>query len=190
MGKLVLFMHCSLDGFAAGVNGEMDWIHVDNEMFDFVGDRVDQTDTALYGRVTFEMMEGYWPTAGDQPNASKHDIDHSRWYMKANKVVLSRTLQGKSLPKTQIISNNIKEEVSKIKSQTDKDILIFGSPSATHALLAEGLVDDYWLFVNPVLLGKGIPVFKDIRQLTKLKLVSTKVFSAGVVCLAYETKKD
>ncbi|MFL5810934.1 MAG: dihydrofolate reductase family protein, partial [Flavisolibacter sp.] len=88
MRKLISFVHISLDGFVAGPNREMNWIKVNDEIFDFVGQRIQQTDTALYGRVTYEMMEGYWPTAGDEPGASKHDIEHSRWYKQAGKIVL------------------------------------------------------------------------------------------------------
>src|SRR3979409_1602991 len=95
MRKLVLFMHTSLDGFVAGPNGEMDWIKVDDEMFEYVGKRTNGADTALYGRVTYQMMEGDWPTAADRPNATKHDIEHSRWYNKVAKIVLSRTMRGK-----------------------------------------------------------------------------------------------
>lgn len=88
-------MHVSLDGFVAGPDGEMSWIKVDQEIFDFVGERIEKTDTALYGRVTYEMMENYWPTAGDNPSASKHDLEHSKWYNNAHKIVLSRTMQEK-----------------------------------------------------------------------------------------------
>ena len=108
-------MHVSLDGFVAGPNGEMDWIKVDEEIFDHVGKRISESDTALYGRVTYQMMEGYWPTAGDKPNASKHDIEHSKWYMKAHKVVLSKTMKDADLPNTTIISDNISDRVNKIK---------------------------------------------------------------------------
>ena len=80
MRNVVMFVHTSLDGFVAGPQGEMDWITVNDEIFYFVTHLTDETDMALYGRVTYEMMEGYWPTAGDQPNASKHDIEHSKWY--------------------------------------------------------------------------------------------------------------
>ena len=97
MRKLIFFMHTSLDGFVAGLNGEMDWIKVDDAIFDFVGTMTDQADTALYGRVTYEMMESYWPTAGEQPNASKHDKEHSAWYNKVSKVVLSKTITEKGL---------------------------------------------------------------------------------------------
>ena len=71
-------MHTSLDGFVAGLNGEMDWINIDDAMFDFVATMTNKADTALYGRVTYEMMQSYWPTAGEQPNASKHDKEHYR----------------------------------------------------------------------------------------------------------------
>ncbi|HEY1166474.1 MAG TPA: dihydrofolate reductase family protein [Chitinophaga sp.] len=187
MRKLTVFMHISLDGFTAGPNGEMDWIHVDDEIFDYAGYRTDESDTALYGRVTYEMMEGYWPTAGDQPGASKHDIQHSNWYKSVDKVVLSKTLQGQQPDKTRIISDNIGAAIKTLKNAPGKEIIVFGSPSAVHTLTNEGLVDDFWLFVNPVLLGKGIPLFKDLKDRVSLKLVESKPFKSGVVCLHYET---
>jgi dihydrofolate reductase len=188
MSKLVLFMHTSLDGFVAGTNGEMDWINVDEEIFDYAGTRIDEADTALYGRVTYEMMESYWPTAANLPTATKHDIEHSIWYMKANKFVLSKTLQGEHLTNTTIISDDLKTNINKLKQSTEKDILIFGSPSASHSLMAENLIDEFWLFVNPILLGEGIPLFKNIKDITKLKLMSHHVFSSGVACLRYQIK--
>src|SRR6266576_11587 len=103
MRKIISFMHISLDGFVAGLNGEMNWIKVDEEIFEHVGHRVKGTDAALYGRVTWEMMEGYWPTAGDAPDASKHDKEHSAWYKKADKIVLSKTMQDGQLPNTTFI---------------------------------------------------------------------------------------
>src|SRR5438067_7478247 len=105
MKRLVLFMHTTLDGFVAGPNGEMDWIHVDEEIFDYAGKETANADTALYGRVTYEMMQAYWPTAADQPNASKHDIEHSTWYNSVTKVVLSKTMQDSSIKNTVIISD-------------------------------------------------------------------------------------
>ena len=185
MRTLVLFMHASLDGFVAGPNGEMDWINVDEEIFDFVEQRTQAVDTALYGRVTFEMMEGYWPTAAEQPGASRHDINHSRWYKQVAKVVLSRTLSGENLTNTTIIGENLAEEIGKLKCSPGQEIVIFGSPGAAHSLMAENLIDEYWLFVNPILLGQGIPVFADLREQAALRLVASHVFSSGVVCLHY-----
>lgn len=186
MGKLVLFVHVSLDGFVAGPNGEMDWINVDEEIFDYAGGRTNEADTALYGRVTYQMMESYWPTAADQPGATKHDIEHSKWYNRISKFVLSRTLKAEDLTNTTIINDNLAPEINKLKQKTGKDILIFGSPGAVHSLMAEDLIDDYWLFVNPLLLAQGIPLFKNIKDRTKLELVTHNVFSSGVVCLHYE----
>jgi dihydrofolate reductase len=190
MRKIVLFMHVSLDGFVAGPKGEMDWIIVDEEIFDYSGQRTNEADTALYGRVTYQMMEGYWPTAADQPTATRHDIDHSKWYNKVGKVVLSRTMKGSKPPNTTIIDGNLTEEINKLKHAAGKDIVIFGSPGAAHSLMAENLIDDYWLFINPVLLGQGIPLFKDIKATTSLRLLDSNVFSSGVVCLNYEHKRD
>ncbi|MEE1943968.1 dihydrofolate reductase family protein [Pedobacter sp. KR3-3] len=190
MGKIVLFMHCSLDGFAAGPKGEMNWIHVDQEIFDYVATRIAATNTALYGRITFEMMESYWPTAADKPGASKHDIEHAAWYKTAHKIVLSNTLDQTKFTNTTVIGANYPEELRKIKQETTGEILLFGSPSTAHALLKENLIDECWLFVNPVLLSEGIPVFADVQAKQQLNLVKTQVFSSGVVCLHHEMKRE
>jgi len=163
----------------------MDWIHVDEEIFDYGAERIYATDTALYGRKTYQLMESYWPTAADQPDATKHDIEHSKWYKRAKKVVLSKTLKEENLTNTQVISDNLVDEINKLKQSTEKEILIFGSPTAGHSLMAANLIDDYWFNINPVLLGNGIPVFKDIKAQTRLSLITSKVFSSGVVCLHY-----
>jgi dihydrofolate reductase len=185
MIKIISFMHISLDGFVAGPNGEMNWITVNEEIFDHVGKRIGKTDTALYGRVTYEMMEGYWPTAGDKPNASKHDIEHSRWYKDAHKVVLSKTMKGHDLPGTTILSDNLADRINEIKQQPGSEILLFGSPTATHALIEQNLIDGYWLFVNPVILGHGIPLFTGVEHQTKLNLLTTHQFACGVTELSY-----
>lgn len=185
MRKLIFFMHTSLDGFVAGPKGEMNWIKVDEELFDFVGEMTDGADTALYGRVTYEMMQGYWPTAGDEPDASKHDIEHSKWYNKVSKVVLSKTMNDDGLFNTTIISDNLTENINEIKKQEGKNIIIFGSPGASHSLLGLGLIDEFWLFVNPILLGEGKPLFKNINRHIPLKLVESKTFASGVIALHY-----
>ena len=188
MRKIISFMHISLDGFVAGPNGEMNWIKVDEEIFDHVGKRISEGDTALYGRVTYQMMESYWPTAGNKPNASKHDIEHSKWYSKVHKIVLSKTMKDEALANTTIISNNLSDQINKIKQSRNSgsnDILLFGSPTATHSLIRQNLIDGYWLFINPVVLGRGISLFKDIDEKIKLKLLTTRQFTSGVTELNY-----
>lgn len=188
MRNLIFFMHTSLDGFVAGPNGELDWANVDDELFDFVATMTDKADAALYGRVTYEMMQSYWPTAGEQPNASKHDKEHSAWYKKVTKIVLSRTISAKGLENTTVISDQLAGNINRIKEQDGKNILIFGSPRASHSLLNLGLVDEFWLFVNPILLGTGIPLFKDVTETVKLKLIESKTFACGVIALHYGKK--
>ena len=188
MRKIISFMHLSLDGFVAGPNGEMDWIKVDEEIFDHVGKRISEGDTALYGRVTYQMMESYWPTAGDQPTATRHDVEHSRWYNKIHKIVLSETMKNADLPDTTVISGNLLKRLNEIKQSHDggsNEILLFGSPTATHSLMRLNLIDGYWLFVNPIILGQGIPLFVDIKEKIKLNLVTTRQFSNGVTELSY-----
>lgn len=183
-------MHISLDGFVAGPGGEMDWIKVDEEVFDHVGKRISEGDTALYGRVTYRMMEDYWPTAADKPTATKHDIEHSKWYSKVKKVVLSKTMNDASATGTLVIGDDISNRINELKSQTGKEILIFGSPTATHSLMKLNLIDGYWLFVNPVILGRGIPLFVDIKNKTPLKLVTTRPFKCGVTELNYVVEPE
>ena len=197
MRKVISFMHISLDGFVAGLKGEMDWIKVDEEIFDYAGKRISEGDTALYGRVTYQMMENYWPTAGDKPTATKHDIEHSKWYSKVHKVVLSKTMKDTDLPPGQagltnpkIISDNLLDRINEIKQQAGKDILLFGSPTATHSLIQLNLIDGYWLFVNPIILGRGIPLFADIKDKIKLNLLTTRQFTCGVTELNYTVDRQ
>ncbi len=193
MRKIISFMHISLDGYVAGMNGEMDWIKADEELFDYVGKRISEGDTALYGRVTYQMMEDYWPTAGDKPTATRHEIEHSKWYAKIHKVVLSKTMKEADLPNTKIISNNLSDRINEIKQSRNggnKEILLFGSPTATHSLIQLNLIDGYWLFVNPIILGQGIPLFVDIKDKIKLKLLTTYQFDCGVTELNYIVERE
>ena len=193
MRKIISFMHISLDGFVAGLNGEMDWIKVDEEIFDYVEKRISEGDTALYGRVTYQMMENYWPKAGEQPNATKHAREHSRWYNKVHKVVLSKTMKEAGLTNTKIISDNLSDSINEIKQSRNggsKEILLFGSPTATHSLIQQNLIDGYWLFINPIILGRGIPLFVDIKDQIKLKLLTTRQFTSGVTELNYTVDRQ
>jgi len=185
MRKVISFMHISLDGFVAGPKGELNWVKIDQEIFDYVEKRISEGNTALYGRVTYELMESYWPAAGAKPNATKHDIEHSKWYKNVHKIVLSKTMKG-GLANTTIISDNLSQRINEIKQQSGPEILVFGSPSATHALIQQNLIDGFWLFVNPVILGKGVPLFTDIKDKIELKLLpTTRQFASGVTELNY-----
>ena len=183
-------MHISLDGFVAGLNGEINWVKVDEEIFDYVGKRICEGDTALYGRVTYQMMENYWPTAADKPTATRHEIEHSKWYSKVHKIVLSKTMKDADLTNTKIISDNLSDRINEIKQQAGEDILLFGSPTAAHSLIQRNLIDGYWLFVNPIILGRGIPLFVGIKDKIKLKLLTARQFTCGVTELNYTVDRQ
>jgi dihydrofolate reductase len=190
MKKLGILMHISLDGFVAGPNGEITWIKIDEELFDYVGTIVSQADTAIYGRVTYQMMEAYWPTAADRPGATKHDIEHARWYASVSKIVLSRTIPQTVQGNTKILGEDVVEEIKKVKQGYGNNILILGSPTVVHTLTEEHLIDEYWLFVNPIVLGHGISLFADLEKMMPLRLLSTKVFASGVIALQYERSSN
>jgi dihydrofolate reductase len=190
MRKVVLFMHISLDGFAAGPNGELDWISYDEELEKYAEGIVSTVGSPLYGRVTYKMMESYWPTVLNNPSATKHDMDHARWLEDVEKIVFARTLEKVEWNNTRLIKDNIAEEVSKLKQEPGKDLVIFGSPGLAHTFMQMGLIDEYQLTVSPVILGRGKPLFEDIKDKRNLKLLEAKTLNSGVVTLHYQTKRD
>ena len=163
MRKVVLFMHISLDGFAAGPNGELDWISYDEELEKYAEEVVSTVGAPLYGRVTYQLMESYWPTVLTSPASTKHEIDHANWVENIPKVVFSRSLDRVEWNNTTLIKDNIAAEVAKLKQQPGKDLMIFGSPGLTHTFLPLDLIDEYQLTVSPVILGRGTPSFKRSR---------------------------
>ena len=188
MRKIISFMHISLDGFVAGPNGEMDWITVDEEIFDYVGKRITEGDTALYGRVTYQMMENYWPTAADDPKAGQHQVTHASWVNKAEKIVFSKTMKKSGWYNTTFINENIENEMRKRKSAAGKNMILIGSASIAHLFVQLDLIDEYLINVNPVILGDGIPLFKSIKDKKNLQLLSATTFNSGVVGLHYQSR--
>ena len=186
MRHVVSLMHISLDGFAAGPNGEMNWITTDEEIFDDVAVMLTTVDTALYGRVTYQMMESYWPTAPSNPDATKHDIEHSRWVEAVQKVVFSTTMDQAVWNNSYLAQDPIAVEIARLKQHAGQNMMIFGSPGLTRAFMREGLIDEYRINVNPVILGAGIPYFEAFQAQTNLRLLTSKTFQSGVIGLHYQ----
>jgi dihydrofolate reductase len=187
MRKVMLLMHVSLDGFVAGPKEEMDWIGYDDNIFQDAIELASTADTSLYGRVTYQMMESYWPTVLSNPASTKLEIHHAQWLENVQKVVFSKSLENVTWNNAKLIQGDIAEEMAKLKQQPGKNMLIFGSPTFSHALMQLGLIDEYRLNVSPVVLGNGNPLFKDINDKINLKLLDTKTFEIGVVGLHYQT---
>ena len=186
MRKVVLFVHVSLDGYAAGPNGELNWVSYDSELQQYAAEIVREVGSPLYGRVTYQMMERYWPTVLNNPASTPHETEHANWVEKISKVVFSKTLEKAEWNNTTLIRENIAEEVLKLKQQPGKDLVIFGSPGLAHTFMELDLIDEYKMTLNPVVLGAGIPLFKDINYRINLKLIKATTFNSGVIGLHYE----
>jgi dihydrofolate reductase len=185
MRKLVLFMHVSLDGFAADANRGLAWISYDSELQQYADGIVATVGSPVYGRVTYELMAGYWPAVLDNRDASEHSKAHAQWVDKATKIVFSKTMKKTEWNNTIVINDNIGEEINKLKQQPGKDLVIFGSPGLAHSFMELDLIDEYQLTLNPVLLGSGIPAYQNIKNKTNLKLVKATSLKSGVVGLHY-----
>jgi dihydrofolate reductase len=182
MRKLIAFMHVSLDGFCTGPEGKLDWVTLNDEIFADAHAMIEPMGAAVYGRTTYGMMRGYWPTLLDKDDADPRQRKHARWVEQIPKLTFSRSLKGSDWNNVQLFHDA--GDMRELKKQDGAPMLIFGSPSLTHAFMALDLIDEYWLFQNPILLGEGTPFFHG-QSKTKLRLMESKTFMGGVVRLHY-----
>ncbi len=176
--RIVLDLAVSLDGFIEGMNGEIDWCIMDEDM-DFIK-FLNSVDTILYGRKSYEIWRKYVP----EGEISDTDKEMEEMIHRMKKYIFSKTLTTIDHDVT-IINDNIAEEISKLKEESGKDIWLFGGANLITTFMNLGLIDEYRLSVHPVILGTGKPLFVDIKQRQELKLVDTRRFSSGVVQLCY-----
>ena len=181
MRKLVSFMVVTLDGYTEGPNGEFDWPNVDDEFNEFAVSQLNDIDTLLFGRVTYEGMASYWPT----PAANEDDPAVAGTMNSIPKVVFSATLDKADWENTTLIKGNVADAISELKQQPGKYLAVFGSSDFTVSLLEQGLVDELRVMVHPILLGAGKSLFTGLRNRVPLKLETTTTFSSGNVLLSY-----
>lgn len=186
MRKVFLFMMVTLDGFFEGPDHEIDWHNVDEEFNEFAIAQLNEIGTLLFGRVTYEVMASYWPT----PMALEDDPDVAGKMNAMPKIVFSRTLDRADWSNSRLVKENIAEEISQLRQQPGRDLAIFGSANLAMSLLQMGLVDELRLMVNPVVLGKGRPLFEGIHEKLNLKLIKTRVFRSGNVLLCYQPEQN
>lgn len=189
MRKVVLFAHISLDGFAGDVNGGLNFLSYDEELQNYAGELVKTVGAPLYGKTTYQLMEGYWPTVLNNPDANKHALEHAKWVHDIPKIVFSTTLDSVSWNNTTLIRDNVAEEVNRLKQEPGKDLVIFGSPGLAKNFMNLGLIDEYKLTLHPVILGNGISLFDSNATFNSLKLLETKTLGSGVVTLHYSVTK-
>ena len=181
MRKLIYSMTVSLDGYIAGPDGAIDWSVPDEELFLFHTQQVQETGVHLCGRRLYETMV-YWETAEESPLAAEQ-VEFAQIWKALPKVVFSTTLES-VVGNTTLARDGLSEEVSRLKQQPGKDIAVGGAGLARACMKLE-LIDEWRLFVSPVLLGGGTPYFPHSEHKTSLELIETRTFGAGVVYLRY-----
>ncbi len=181
MRNLLMFNLVSLDGYFEGPDHDISWHNVDAEFNDYAADMLDSVDTLLFGRVTYDLMAGFWPTA----EARKNDPLIAERMNSLSKVVFSRTLKSAEWNNTRLVKDDIEGELRKLKQRSGKDLVLLGSGSIVSQFSQHGLIDEYRIMVNPVVLGKGTPLFTGITDKLSLKLQKTRPFRSGNVLLYY-----
>jgi dihydrofolate reductase len=185
MRKVFLFMMVTLDGFFEGPDHEIDWHNVDEEFNEFAIDQLNEVDALLFGRVTYQGMASYWPT----PFAIEDDPIIADKMNTLPKFVFSKTLDKVEWSNSRLVTENITEEISQLKQEQGRDLAVFGSANLAAFLLQMGLIDELRIMVNPVVLGKGKPLFTGLHHKVELKLIKTRTFRSGNVLLYYQPDK-
>ena len=183
MRKLVAAMNMTLDGFC-----DHTVMIADDEIHQHYNELLKSGDTLLYGRITYQLMESAWPAIVKNPTGNKPMDEFAVLIDNISKIVYSRTLQNIVWKNTTLKTEIIKEEISDLKQQAGKDIVV-GSPSLIVALAKLDLIDEYQLNVLPTILGNGLPLFKNIKDRMDLKLLKTKTFGCGAIMHYYEPIK-
>lgn len=187
MKKLKLQVQMTVDGFVAGPNGELDWMtwSWDDGMAMYVNELTDSIDTILLGRKMTDGFVKYWKNTVSDP--ANPEYSFGRKMIDTPKVVFSKTLEKSEWDNTEIAKGNLADEVNKLKNQNGKDIIVYGGASFVSSLIKDGLIDEYYLFINPVSIGRGMAIFKDKIN---LKLIKSQAFNCGVMVLNYEQENN
>jgi dihydrofolate reductase len=188
MRKLIVSMNLSLDGFMSGVHDELDW-HAEcwsEEMGEKLLELLDNADTLLLGRITYEAMAGYWPYKPLDQNFPRQDQAIADQMNRHEKIVFSRSHAVVFWRNTKMARHNYVDEIRLLRQRPGKNMLIFGSRTLVSSCMKSGLVDEYHLWIHPVLLGKGIPLFRLQEQKINLKLSGSEILDPGVALLRYE----
>jgi dihydrofolate reductase len=187
MRKIIWLVDMSLDGFMSGPKGELDWAaaQMDDEMWESLNDLLGRVDAALFGRVTYQDFERYWPAVPGNRARPRNEIDFSRWIAETPKIVASTTLRQLEWRNSTLLNGDVAESVARMKKQSGKDLMMFGSCSFAAYLLKADLIDELQIRIHPVILGVGRILFKDGNTRRKLKIERAKVLKSGMVEIRY-----
>lgn len=185
-GRIVLSMSVSLDGFVAAPDGAIDWVIVDEELHEAFNEEARGTIGTLFGRRMYELMAAYWPTAGEDPNATPAEREYARIWRPMTKVVFSRTLDELPHPAENAVLATRDPVTEAADLRAAGGTWGVGGPTLAAELIRADLVDEIRAYVNPIVLGGGLPLLPSLDRPLRFRLVRTRRFDAGVVLLAYE----
>lgn len=188
MRKLIYSMSVSLDGFVETRDRSLDWGIIDAEIHGFFNDQARANGAFLYGRRMYELMAAYWPTADADPAAAAVEVDFARIWRAKPKIVFSTTLD-KVEWNSRLVKDNLIDEIVRLKAQPGQNLEISGATLAA-AVMPFGLIDEYQLVVNPIILGGGTPFFPPLVKPLKLQLIETRPFKAGPILLRYQAVNE
>jgi dihydrofolate reductase len=185
MRKIFLFMMVSLDGYFEGPGHDLSWHHVDEEFNDFAQAQMKEADTILFGRRTYQLMESFWPSK----EGLEGDPEVAQLMNETQKVIVSKSLESVTETKVwkhvRLINENVEEQIRSLKRKKGGDIILLASSNLCVSLLEWGLLDEVRIMINPIVIGKGTPLFQGIRQKVGLKLIKERQFGNGNVLLTY-----
>jgi dihydrofolate reductase len=185
MGKVIYAMSVSLDGYVESTADDLSWSYPSAELHRHFNEEERKIDTFLYGRQMYETMAAYWPTADQNPSAPDVEIEYARIWKAKEKIVFSRTLTQVGW-NARLFQGDIAGEVNRLKAQPGVDMSVGGATLAA-TFMQLGLIDEYRLYIHPILLGGGKPMFPQLRVRINLELIETQIFSSEVVLLKYAT---
>ncbi len=190
MRKLKLQVQTTIDGFIAGADGEMDWMQFPwtEDVTNYVKQITEPVDTILLGRKLAEGFIPHWESVSKNP--SDPDFEGGVKYTTTPKVVFTKTLDKSIWDNTILAKGDLEEEVNKLKSQTGKDIIVYGGGTFVTSLIKAGLIDEFHLFINPSAIGNGMTIFKGRERKQKMNLKLAQQFDNGIALLCYELKND
>lgn len=190
MRKLKLQVQMTVDGYIAGPNGEMDWttFNWDNELKKYVNEITEPVDCIVLGRKLAEGFIPYWATVAANPDDP--EFTSGKKFTGTHKVVFTKTLDKPKWDNTVLAKGDLVHEITQLKKQDGNDIIAYGGATFVSALIKQGLIDEFHLFINPTAIGNGMTIFKELDSKQDLTLVKSTSFDCGIVVLNYEPKRD
>jgi dihydrofolate reductase len=189
MRKLKLQAQMSVDGYIAGTNGEMDWMvwNWDDKLKDFVNEITESIDCIVLGRKLAQGFIPHWAKVSANPDDPEHEA--GKKFTDTHKVVFTNTLDNSEWDNTHLAKGDLVDEITKLKKQKGKDIIVYGGATFVSALIKQGLIDEFHLFINPTAIGNGMTIFKELDRNQNLTLVKSTSFDCGIVALNYKPKR-